>query len=49
MKLLETREVLNDMIFYHIYYNLSDKQIEAIKRALIEVEVTIDNGDEGNL
>ena len=48
MKLLETREVLNDMITNSIYYNLSHKQKEAIERALEEVEITIDNGDPGN-
>ena len=48
MKLLETREVLNDMIMNNIYYNLFKKQKEAVQRALIEVEISIDNGAVGN-
>ena len=52
MKLLETKAVLEDMLAAShrdsdVYF--SERRIEAIKRALIEVEITIDNGDESNL
>lgn len=46
MKLLETRLILNDMLNSSF---TSKQQKEAIKRALAEVECTIDNGDDGNL
>ena len=46
MKLLETREILNEMLYSK---DVSKKQKEAIERALIEVDITIDNGDESNL
>jgi hypothetical protein len=43
MKLLETREILNEMLYNK---DITMKQKEAIKRALVEVNITIDNGDE---
>lgn len=46
IKLFETRDVLNDLVTKNF---LSKRQKEAIRRALAEVETTIDNGDEGNL
>ena len=45
MKLLETREILNQMLYSK---DTSKKQKEAIERALVEVDITIDNGDESN-
>ena len=46
MKLLETKKILNDLLNSN---KLTKKQSEAIERALVEVEITIDNGDELNL
>ena len=46
MKLSETRLVLIDMLNSSF---ISIQQKEAIKRALFEVEITIENGDESNL
>jgi hypothetical protein len=47
MKLLETKATLEEMLT--VCTCLSRKHKEAIKRALIEVEITIENGDESNL
>ncbi len=49
MKLLETQKELNNMLENWITYDLSNKQRAAIERALVEVNITIDNGDEDNL
>ena len=48
MGLLETRKVLNDMIYPRPKRGLAANEVDAIERALREVEVTIDNGDESN-
>ena len=45
MKLLETKRVLEDMLNGNFLF---EKQKEAVQRALIEIEITIDNGDPGN-
>ena len=47
MKLLETKAMLENMLTDCSC--LSKKHKEAIRRALIEVEITINNGDESNL
>ena len=43
--LLETKEVLESMISRR---GLTAKEVEVVERALREVEITIDNGDESN-
>jgi len=50
--LIETKAILEDMLAASertsdVY--ISKKRKEAIRRALIEVEITIDNGDKSNL
>ena len=44
--LLETQRVLERMLKYSV---LTEKQDAAIRRALVEVDITIDNGGELNL
>lgn len=48
MGLLETRKVLNNMIYPRPNRGLTADEVDAIERALREVEITIDNGDEAN-
>ena len=45
MGLLETRKVLNDM---RKRRGLTANEDAAIRRAFVEVQITIDNGDESN-
>lgn len=49
MKLLETKRVLERMIYPIPRRGLTANEVDAIKRALEEVRITIDNGDEENL